>query len=336
MANAQKIKNKDGSVSYRIFVNKNGKRESKRFSTKQLATDWANKRLKEIEYAEVYGEKTTAIIKDVIDEYQEKFGNGYGRSKNYDIERLKKYDIAELSVNKLSPKHLIDHCIYRKTIDKVKPQTAGNDVIWLKVVLDTMSAVNGFDYDSKVFEKSYVELKKNGLVAKSKERTRLPSWQELMKLSRHFKKMKSDIPMYEIMWFAYLSTKRMSEVTRIEWSDNNVKDRSGLVRDAKDPKKKEGNHLTFKYEIKAWKIANRQPQTSIYIFPYNAKTIGTYFSNACILLGIKDLHFHDLRHGGTTRLFRIGYQLHEVKLFTLHKDWKSLARYTHLKPKDIK
>lgn len=40
---------------------------------------------------------------------------------------------------------------------------------------------------------------------------------------------------------------------------------------------------------------------------------------------------HDLRREGISRLFEMGYQIHEVALFSGHKDWKQLARYTQLR-----
>jgi len=76
-------------------------------------------------------------------------------------------------------------------------------------------------------------------------------------------------------------------------------------------------------------------ESRILIFPYNAQSIGTNFERMCKLLGIVDLHFHDLRHAATSRLFRLGYSIEQVQQFTLHDDWKTLARYTHLKPEDI-
>jgi len=53
------------------------------------------------------------------------------------------------------------------------------------------------------------------------------------------------------------------------------------------------------------------------------------------VLDIKDLHFHDLRHEATSRLFEAGYSIDQVQRFTLHDSWKTLSRYTHLKPEDI-
>jgi integrase len=332
-AKPQKIHNKNGSISYRIFISNNGKRESKTFSTRKLASDWADKRLREIERAEIYGEKSTLLIKQVIEDYQARFAHTYGRSKNWDIERLKNYTIAELAVDKLSPKHIIEHCIQRNK--EAKPQTVINDVIWLRTILRSMGAIDGFDYDPAIFERASVVLKQEKLIARSSCRTRLPSTVEMWKLTRHFRHSRTKLPMVDIIWFAYFSARRLAEITRLEWADNNIERQTGMVRDAKDPRNKKGNHKRFKYEKSAWKIVLRQPKTGQFIFPYNPKTIGTLFERACKVLGIKDLHFHDLRHAASTRLFSKGYKIEQVQKFTLHDDWKTLSRYVHLKPEDI-
>jgi site-specific recombinase XerD len=52
-------------------------------------------------------------------------------------------------------------------------------------------------------------------------------------------------------------------------------------------------------------------------------------------LKIEDLHFHDLRHEGTSRLFEAGFSIEQVALVTGHKDWKMLRRYTHLRPEHL-
>ena len=50
---------------------------------------------------------------------------------------------------------------------------------------------------------------------------------------------------------------------------------------------------------------------------------------------MKDLHFHDLRHEGTSRLFEAGFAIEQVSLVTGHKDWKMLRRYTHIRPETL-
>ncbi|AGH84313.1 Shufflon-specific DNA recombinase [Ralstonia pseudosolanacearum FQY_4] len=46
--------------------------------------------------------------------------------------------------------------------------------------------------------------------------------------------------------------------------------------------------------------------------------------------GIRNFHFHDLRHEATSRLFEKGLNVAEVASVTGHKDTRMLMRYTHL------
>ena len=55
----------------------------------------------------------------------------------------------------------------------------------------------------------------------------------------------------------------------------------------------------------------------------------------CKRKGIEDLHFHDLRHEATSRLFEKGLNPVEVATITGHKDTKMLMRYTHLRAEDL-
>ena len=50
---------------------------------------------------------------------------------------------------------------------------------------------------------------------------------------------------------------------------------------------------------------------------------------------IEDLHFHDLRHEAISRFFEIGISIPEVALISGRKDYRMLARYTHLRAEDL-
>ena len=51
------------------------------------------------------------------------------------------------------------------------------------------------------------------------------------------------------------------------------------------------------------------------------------------VLEIDDLHFHDLRHDGVSRLFEKGWDIPKVASVSGHRDWNSMRRYTHLRGK---
>lgn len=86
----------------------------------------------------------------------------------------------------------------------------------------------------------------------------------------------------------------------------------------------------------AWEIAHRQPKSEDgRLFPIAAGTLSKYFTEACQKLGIVDLHLHDMRHEGTSRLFEAGLDIPKVALVTGHKKWENLKRYTQLQPEDL-
>lgn len=140
--------------------------------------------------------------------------------------------------------------------------------------------------------------------------------------------------MSDIIWFAVHSARRQSEITNLLVDDNDEETRTGIVRNLKHPSDRE-LFRSFKYTHEAWEIVVRQKHNNDRVFPFEPKTIGAAFTRACRVLEIEDLHFHDLRHEATSRLFETGYSIVEVQQFTLHDSWGTLSRYTHLRPEGV-
>jgi integrase len=149
--------------------------------------------------------------------------------------------------------------------------------------------------------------------------------------------------MSRIIKFAIATAMRQEEICRVTWSDLNVRTKMLTIRDRKDPRAKLGNDQRIPllavsgYDA----VALLEEQRSIRsnederVFPYASKSTSAAFTRACAELKINDLHFHDLRHEGTSRLFEAGFSIQQVALVTGHKDWKMLRRYTHLRPEGL-
>ena len=71
------------------------------------------------------------------------------------------------------------------------------------------------------------------------------------------------------------------------------------------------------------------------LFHYRPRGLSGAFLKLCRKVKIDDLHFHDLRHEATSRLFEKGLNPVEVATITGHKDTKMLMRYTHLRAEDL-
>ena len=69
--------------------------------------------------------------------------------------------------------------------------------------------------------------------------------------------------------------------------------------------------------------------------PYNPSSVGAADYKSCQVIGIDDLHLHDLRHEGVSRLFEAGLDIPRVAMISGHLSWATLRRYTHLKPGEV-
>lgn len=334
MASISKRERADGSVVYRceIKIKKHGEvvhREAKTFKKQKLARDWGIRRETELQNQQVYKKKSRMPISSLIDQYIDDF-DPTGRSKLFDLNKLKTFEIAQLDAHALTSRDLIEHIKERNKT--CLPQTAANDLVWLNTVLKTMSGTLNLNLNLSVFNQAREVLRKEGLIAHSKPRERRPTRAELWELSRYFAAHKPF--MLYIMWFAVYSARRQSEITNLLWSDLDHDQKTSIVRDLKHPRVK-GLHKKFKLPRSAYKIVTRQPRVEDRIFPYNSKTVGAYFTRACHLCGIEGLRFHDLRHEATSRLFEAGLDIVQVQQVTLHSSWQTLSRYTNLNPGDV-
>jgi len=69
------------------------------------------------------------------------------------------------------------------------------------------------------------------------------------------------------------------------------------------------------------------------LFPITANAFRLAWERTKKRAGIEDLHFHDLRHEAISRLFEQGLGVAHVAAISGHKDFRMLARYTHINPK---
>jgi integrase len=344
MATIVSRKRKDGTVGYtaRIRIRRGKKvlyHEAQTFSRLTPARDWARRRELELEDSSALDEacKAPLSLGSLISWYRGTFEkiSGWRRTKSKHLAYLERQPIATLNVRDLTTPILVAHVQQRRE-SGAGPATVSGDLTWIGVVLRAAKSVRGEAVRPELVDETRDACKELRLIGRSRKRTRRPTPSELQRLEAHFgRQRRAQIPMWDIVQFAIASARREAEICRLEWNDND-EGRTGLVRDAKHPRLKEGNHKRFKYTVEAWDIVQRQPRTSPYIFPYDPKSISTAFTRACYLLGIADLRFHDLRHEATSRLFERGYAIHEVAQFTLHDSWDELKRYANLQPKDVR
>ncbi|MCP4985536.1 MAG: site-specific integrase [Colwellia sp.] len=323
-----------------IIIKSSGKiihRESKTFSKKELARTWGKNRLHDIETQGIGINKAVPIgeLLNMYFENQELWDNT-GRTKRYVIQMLIDCDISKKQSNKLRTSDLITHCRNRKAAGAA-PATIYHDIAYLRSVMKKALPVFDVDANFQIFDEAVPVLIEMKLVGKSQKRTRRPTQEEIDKLLVGLKEREKNnnntIPFVDILNFSILTCMRIGEVCSLRWSDLKHEHKTIVVRDRKDPRKKEGNHMIVPLLAGSYDIAAKQNKTDDRIFPYNSRSVTAGFQRVRNSLGITDLRYHDLRREGASRLFEKGYSIEEVAQVTGHRNLNILWQvYTQLFP----
>lgn len=326
---------KDGSVGHtaQILIKRAGAivhREAQTFDRKQAAKAWLSRRETELAQPGALERRPDPSLAEVIDRYISESRRKIGRTKAQVLRTIKTYDIADMRCSKLTS---TDVLAFAQSL-KVQPQTVQNYLSHLAAVFAVAKPAWGYPLDRQAIKDAFVVAKRLGVTSKSKARDRRPSLDELDRLMEHFGVVKArrprSAPMQKIVVFALFSTRRLEEITRIAWDDYDGT--RVLVRDMKHPGDKEGNDTWCELPPEASAVIETMPHgTAPEIFPFTPDAITAAFTRACKILDIDDLHFHDLRHEGVSRLFEMGRTISQAASVSGHRSWQSLRRYTHLR-----
>ena len=346
MATIRARKRTDGSISYtaQIRLFRDGAQvyqESQTFARKQAAQAWVRKREAELDQpgAIERANRQGATVKEMIDRYlieMEKV-RPLGKTKLATLKAISESNLGKLNDQDINSQQLVEYAVWRmgKEGGAVKPQTAGNDLAHLGAVLSIARPAWGYEVDPHAMTDARKVLKKLGYNMRSRERDRRPTLDELDTLLKHFQGIQARRPtsinMLKISGFALFSTRRQEEITRIQWADLDEPGCRVLVRDMKNPGQKIGNDVWCHLPPEALAILQTMPKVLPEIFPYSAESVSTSWTRACKILDIENLHFHDLRHEGVSRLFEMDWDIPRVASVSGHRDWNSLRRYTHLR-----
>lgn len=336
MGTILKRKRKDGTIGHTavIRLKKDGKlihSETETFDREQAAKAWLKKRETELAQPGALDKPTDPTLAEVIDIYNTDKLRPHGKTKDQVLRSIKTAEIGEMRCSEITSQDLVR---FAQSID-AQPSTRGNYMSHLASIFSVARPAWGYPLDKQAMDDARVVLDKLGLIGRSKQRSRRPTLAELDKLLRYYTvvelKRKDSIPMTRIIPFAIFSTRRQEEITTIVGEDLDKVNLEVIVRNMKNPGEKIGNDVRTTLTPEALQFIERQPETQGRIWPYNADSISASFTRACQFLGIEDLHFHDLRHDGISRLFEIGWSIPRVACVSGHRSWTSLKRYTHLR-----
>jgi integrase len=307
--------------------------QSRVFKSKILAEQWKRKLETGIEAGAVHGQADAVTVGALVDRYKTEVGGArpFGRNKAWVLEAIKHHLGSEPAAT-LTPERLVDYIRKDRAVANV---TAAIDLSYLKGVLKIARALWRNQVHPSVVDDAREILRHMGMAQRSEERDRRPTIDELDRVRVQLARSRSLTP--DLMDFILDSCFRPpSEIVRLRWADLNEVDRTIVIRDRKDPRKKLGNHQTVPLLGRCMEIILRQPRTGELIFPVNGKSWSSLWPRACRAAGVEGLHLYDLRHEAISRLMESGrYSIPEACLITGHKDPKQLMRYTQLRAKNL-
>lgn len=328
--------------TWRAQVRRKGhKSMSETFPTKTLAVKWAREieaDMDALRFKDVRG-LSNVTLKKLIDRYSEEIGaaHPFGKNKTAVLATWVQ-NHGDKALSELTDEYLTKFVRARHK-GGAGGVTIAIDLTYLAGVFKTAKELWKMPVSLDAINMARANMAHLKISTRSTERTRRPTAAELEALQNYLDRH-STLPMRDIIDFAVESAMRVDEITRLRWTDLNEVDRTIIIRDRKHPRQKVGNNQEVPLLGKTFGIVKRQPKPSEItddsrIFPVKTDTITTIFPRAKAALKIIDLHFHDLRHEGVSRLFEQGYRIEQVALISGHRDWKMLARYTQIRAKDL-
>ncbi len=337
-------KRQDGSIGYlaRVRIKQSGvviHAETQTFDRQQAAQAWVKKRETELSAPGAL-DKLKAddpSISHLIGRYITEAQRDYGRTKTQVLQTIQKTDFAQLKCSQVDSAAVVQ---WLQTLNS-KPSTRQNYLSHLSAVVALAQPVWRYPINSSVMQDARVAAERMGLIGTSRLRARRPTLDELDRLLEYFTDYeyrrarspgKRPLPMVALIVFALFSSRRQEEICCLTWEDFNDQFGQIWVRDMKHPGEKIGNDVRVVLPDHALALIRKRKPTGAKgrIFPVLSKSISTSFTRACDLLGIQDLHFHDLRHEAISRLMEMGYTIPQAASISGHRTWSSLKRYSHL------
>lgn len=290
--------------NWRVLIRRKGHYASDTFTTKHAAEVWARKTEREIDegvYAKPDRSMTARkVFKDFMDNPPKD-----RRGLKWDQTRLKKLMKAGWTAK---PLHEVTAADIETWIagQKISGPSIRREINLMSGVFRRAKALNPMRGVSKPKD--------------SKARNRRPSIAELGALRSHLNKK-----MLLLMELAIETGMRLGELCDTLWP--NIHEHYIHI-----PKTKNGDPRDVPLSSAAKALLT--PRGAGRLFTFGAGSAGVYWRRATKELGIKNLHFHDLRHEAATRM---ASKLSVLELAAVlgHRDLKSLQRYYNPTPVEL-
>ncbi len=141
------------------------------------------------------------------------------------------------------------------------------------------------------------------------------------------------VPLLEtFLQFQLMPAARRSESLSLTWDRIDFEAQTAYLPETKNGRPR---RLALRFDLVA--LLQELPSDGAKVFPIGVDALGSAWRKACAAAGLEDLHIHDCRHEGISRVAETGGELNggsfsllDLQLFSGHRDIRMLLRYAHL------
>lgn len=327
------IINRDGR--WRALVRRRGFRsQCKTFDTKAQAVIWARQVESDMDGGTVSATVGTMTIGDVLRAYRSLRDKARpisdASNEHYMLKALDR-GLGHMRLSAVTPDDLVAFATMRRE-EGAGPYTINMDVSKLGTALRYGGASLRIT-PPDIVGAARPLLTHLRLIGGGGKRERRPTEDEMLRIVARLREVRGDV-FADAVVFSAMTAMRRGEVCAIKRAEIDQSTRIIPVWRKHPRKGKVLERVPLLGD--AMELALGQPASEDdRVFPVDPGTLSKYFTWTCRDLGIPDLHLHDMRHEGTSRMFEEGMSIERVALVTGHKDWRNLKRYTQLKPEDL-
>ncbi|CAN0620239.1 Site-specific integrase [Burkholderia multivorans] len=326
MATFIKILDKSGKASWQAKVRRKGfPSRTKTFSTKADAREWARSIETDMDRAEHPtsrdAERTT--LAHILIRYRDEVVPTH-RGGKYELQRISqllRHPVSENTMADLTPEKI---AYWRD--DRLRTVSASSVLREMTILRSAIKRARA-EWGISLREHPMIHVTQP---KGNPPRERRISHAEEASLYEGCKKARNPY-LRPAIEFALQTAMRQGEIVALEWRNVDL-----ARRTARLPMTKNGRSRVVPLSSRAIEIILDLPQDTERVFQgFSTYSVKHAFVRLVVRQGLRDLHFHDLRHEAISRLVERGLNILEVAAVSGHQTMQMLKRYTHLRPEDI-
>ncbi|QYD70161.1 site-specific integrase [Paraburkholderia edwinii] len=329
MATIAERSDHEGKPTWQAKIRKVGfPAQSRTFPTKKEAEQWAHAVEEAMRKGNFRSTKLAAAVtmKELFETYRDKVSPN---KQGGDIESIRLNVLIESELAKYSPINLTKSVIAHwrdQRLKEVSGSTVNRELNLIGHVIEKGRAEWGIELIENPVHA--IERPKS---APHRERRLRPGEEE--RLMQSAKQTRGGY-MRQIIILALETAMRQAELVNLKWEYVDIKRRRIQLVMSKDYHIKNGQNRVIPLSNVACQVLadlGAENHVKGRVFPeLTTEAVKRAFIRTTERAAIEDLHFHDLRHEATSRLFEKGLTIAEVKSITGHRTLSSLERYVHV------